>query len=123
MPSTPSRRHRLTVEDEDAPQRSPRGRGIDAAETAQEAASCMARVPVPRPWWLGGVVVPSLQPWPCVRRAALALRVHAMLLLFMPTRCGYKVRDLDRGCLLRVNGLARGCYKYHSQVKRDAIYE
>jgi hypothetical protein len=45
------------------------------------------------------------------------------LLLFMPTRCGYKVRDLDRGCLLRVDGLARGCYKYHSQVKRDAIFE
>jgi hypothetical protein len=45
------------------------------------------------------------------------------LLLFMPTRCGYKVRDLDRGCLLRVKGLARGCYKYHSQVKRDAIFE
>jgi hypothetical protein len=45
------------------------------------------------------------------------------LLLFVPTRCGYKVRDLDRGCLIRVGGLARGCYKFHSQVKRDAIFE
>jgi hypothetical protein len=45
------------------------------------------------------------------------------LLLIMPTRCGYKVRDLERGCVLRVNGLARGCWKFHSQLKRDAIFE
>lgn len=45
------------------------------------------------------------------------------LLVAMPTRCGYKVRDLDRGCVLRVNGMARGCWKYHSQLKRDALFE
>ena len=45
------------------------------------------------------------------------------LLVAMPTRCGYKVRDLDRGCLIRVHGIARGCWKYHSQLKRDALFE
>ena len=45
------------------------------------------------------------------------------LLVAMPTRCGYKVRDLDRGCVLRVHGMARGCWKYHSQLKRDALFE
>ena len=40
------------------------------------------------------------------------------LLVAMPTRCGYKVRDLDRGCLIRVHGIARGCWKYHSQLPR-----
>lgn len=54
----------------------------------------------------------------------LWLSVFTMwLLVAMPTRCGYKVRDLDRGCLLRVNGMARGCWKYHSQLKRDALFE
>jgi hypothetical protein len=47
----------------------------------------------------------------------------AWLLVAMPTRCGYRVRDLDRGCLLRVHGLARGCWKFHSQLKRDALFE
>jgi hypothetical protein len=45
------------------------------------------------------------------------------LVVAMPTRCGYKVRDRDRGCRIRVHGIARGCWKYQSQLKRDALFE